>query len=88
MVLRRDLTEKKPSGVQQVLKIILFVLQALLALSAVAIGLAMIAWVVYNTFIERMPQYTGGFMTLGIAPLMLTFGVGWLYALFRGKRDR
>lgn len=57
---------------------ILGVPQALFALLTVAIGLAIIVWVLYNTFIERQPQYSGGFLTFGVAPVMLVVGIAWL----------
>ena len=57
--------------------------QALLGLTSIVIGGAIICWVLYNTFIERLPQYTGGFLTFGIGPALLAVGAGWLFYAFR-----
>lgn len=66
------------------LGILMGVPQALFGLLCAAIGLAMIVWVLYNTFVERQPEYTGGFLTLGIGPVLVLFGLGWLVSAFRG----
>ena len=34
-------------------------LLAIFGVLAIAIGLAIIAWIGYNEFVERLPQYTG-----------------------------
>ncbi|MDR0634193.1 MAG: hypothetical protein LBF91_04365 [Azoarcus sp.] len=61
--------------------------KALLGLASIGIGLAIIAWVVYNSFVERLPQYSGGFLTFGIGTTLLLFGWAWLVSAFRGKPD-
>ncbi len=57
--------------------------QALFGILAVVLGLGLVAWVLYNSFIERLPQYSGGFLTLGIGPLVVLFGVGCVVDAFR-----
>ena len=64
--------------------------QALFGLLCAFSGMAIVVWVLYNTFVERQPQYTGGFMALGIGPALILFGLSWLVTAFRhdpGKSD-
>jgi hypothetical protein len=61
--------------------------QALFGLLCTAIGLAIVIWVLYNTFVERQPDYTGGFLTLGIGPALILFGLGWLASAFRNDSE-
>ncbi|PPJ42863.1 hypothetical protein C0063_06335 [Pseudoxanthomonas sp. KAs_5_3] len=65
------------------LGILMGVPQALFGLACAGIGLSIVAWVLYNTFVEREPQYTGGLLTLGIGPVLTLFGAGWLRSAFR-----
>jgi hypothetical protein len=41
--------------------------------------------VLYNTLVERQPEYTGGLMTLGVGPALVLFGMTWLRSAFRGQ---
>ena len=64
--------------------------QALFGLLCAFTGLVVVLWVLYNTFVDRQPQYTGGLMTLGIGPTLILFGAGWVFTAFRrdsGKSD-
>jgi hypothetical protein len=47
---------------------------------AVFLGLAIIAWVCYNEFIERLPQYGGlhWWEPFGIGPILVATGWFWL----------
>ena len=65
---------------------ILGVPQALFAILTILIGLMIAGWVLYNTFIERQPEYTGGLLTFGMAPMMLLVGAAWLRGVFMRKR--
>ncbi len=56
--------------------------QAFFGLLALVSGVAIIAWVLYNSFVSRQPQYTGGFLTLGIGPALVLFGVYWIRDAF------
>lgn len=60
--------------------------QALFGLACAATGAAIIGWVLYNTLIERQPEYSGGFLGFGIGPALVLFGVGWLVSAFRRNR--
>ena len=59
--------------------------QALFGLTSLLVGLGIAAWVLYNTFVERLPHYSGGFLTLGIAPVLVMAGLGWLVMAFRRR---
>lgn len=72
-----------PSRRVRLASILMGVPQALFGLLCVCIGLAIVGWVVYNTFVQRQPEYTGGFLTLGIGPALVLFGLGWLAAAFK-----
>jgi hypothetical protein len=49
---------------------------ALLGVVSLAIGLAIVGWVLFNEFIERQPSYTGNALlpSLGVGPLLILFG--------------
>ena len=78
---------EKPTRIQRLLRLLMSVPMALFALTVTLVGLSIAAWVIYNTFFERLPQYTGGFLTFGIAPVMILVGLRWLVSLFRNKSD-
>jgi NADH:ubiquinone oxidoreductase subunit K len=78
---------ESPTELQWRLRILMSVPMALFALTITLVGLSIAAWVIYNTFVERLPQYTGGFLTFGIAAVMTLVGLGWLVSLFRRKGD-
>ena len=56
--------------------------QALFGLFTLCCGLAIIAWVLYNTFVERQPEYSGGFLTFGMSTGMTVYGYRWLRSAF------
>lgn len=64
------------------LGVILGVPQALLGAICVVAGVSIVGWVLYNSFIERLPHYSGGFLTFGIGPLLVVFGLAWLRDAF------
>lgn len=73
----------RPSRGVRVASVLMGVPQALFGLLCAGIGLAIVAWVLYNTFVERQASYSGGFLSLGIGPALLLFGLGWLSTAFR-----
>ena len=52
----------------------------MLGLVSIALGLAIIAWVLYNQLIERQSEFTGGsaLFPLGIGPALVAVGWHWL----------
>ena len=56
--------------------------QAFFGLFSLVSGVAIIVWVLYNSFIARVPQYSGGFLTFGIGPVLVLFGTHWLRQAF------
>jgi hypothetical protein len=76
-----------PTRALRIMGVLMGVPQALFGLLCVSIGLAVVIWVIYNSFVERQPQYSGGFMTLGIGPALILFGFGWLATAFRRESD-
>jgi len=64
------------------------VLRGILGVLAIVIGLAIIAWIGYNEFVERLPQYTGfhWWEPFGIAPVLISTDWYWLYAPRPRKR--
>lgn len=71
-----------PSRVTRTLGILFGVPQALLGLVSILFGSAIVVWVIYNSFVERQPQYSGGFLTLGIGPALALAGWYWLRQAF------
>ncbi|MDR3158031.1 MAG: hypothetical protein LBU11_03265 [Zoogloeaceae bacterium] len=69
------------------LGIIMGMPQALFGLVCVSIGLAIVVWVLYNTFVDRQPEYTGGFLAFGIGPLLILFGIGLPVSAFRSESN-
>lgn len=62
--------------------------QALFGVGVAIIGLGIIGWVLYNSFVERQEQYSGGFMTLGMGPVLVLFGTAWLRSAFRADAQQ
>lgn len=58
--------------------------QAIAGLASLCMGLGMIGWVLYNSFVERLPQYSGGFLTFGVSSMLVLFGFGLLRNAFSG----
>lgn len=73
---------KNPSFLTKGFGLLLGVPQALFALLAAGIGLSIVGWVLYNTFVQQRPEYTGGFLTFGIAPIVLLYGLSRLHRAF------
>ena len=72
-----------PSRMIRAAGLLMGVPQALFGLLCLLTGMGMVAWVLYNTFVERQPQYSGGFLALGAGPALVLFGLGWLASAFR-----
>lgn len=53
-------------------------MKKLFGVLAVTIGVAIAGWVLYNTFIERQPEYRPGVKPLGFAAAMIGVGVYWI----------
>jgi hypothetical protein len=49
----------------------------------IAIGFAMIIWVLYRTFLEQNPYYAGAFLIFGLGPLLIGYGASQVYESFR-----
>jgi ABC-type Fe3+ transport system permease subunit len=64
------------------------VLRGILGVRAIVIGLAIIAWIGYNEFVERLPQYMGfhWWEPFGIAPILISTGWYWLPCLRPRRR--
>jgi len=77
----RDL--ENPSMWQRMLGFAFGVPQALLGLTSIAIGLAMVVWVPYRIFVEGASDYVGGFGALGMGLGLISFGVLWVALAFR-----
>jgi hypothetical protein len=54
------------------------VLRGIFGVLAIIIGLAIIAWIGYNAFVERLPEYTGfhWWKPFGMAPVLVSTGTG------------
>ncbi len=56
-----------------------------LGVVAIFLGLAIGGWVIYNLAIERHPDFRGGFLNFGIAPVMVACGVFWVRTAYTGE---
>ena len=65
------------------LGVLMGVPQALFGLLCALIGVAIVLWVLYNTFVERLDTYSGGILTFGMGPAMIGFGALWIASAFR-----
>ena len=77
----RDLED--PRRWQRVLGFAFGVPQAILGITSIAIGVAIIGWVLYNSFVERTAEYSGGFLALGIGPMLIAAGAFWVALAFK-----
>ncbi len=77
----RDL--ENPRMWQRILGFVLGVPQALLGLTSMAIGLAMVVWVPYRILAEGASDYVGGFGALGMGLGLTSFGAFWVMLAFR-----
>jgi hypothetical protein len=71
----------------RILGVLMGVPQALFGLVCSLVGLAIVGWVLYNTFIERQSSYSGGFLTFGMGPAMVGFGALLIASAFRTGAD-
>ncbi|MDR0737031.1 MAG: hypothetical protein LBF51_09440 [Zoogloeaceae bacterium] len=62
--------------------------QAVFGLFSLITGVSIIAWVLYNSFWRRDPHYTGGFLTFGVGPLLVLFGLWLLVDAFKRGSSR
>jgi hypothetical protein len=82
--LGRELRAASPkSKALNVIGLLMGIPQALFGLLCALAGVSIVFWVLYNSFWHRDPNYTGSFMTMGIGPLMLLFGVGLVADAFK-----
>jgi len=77
---------ESPTRLTFVLGIFFGLPQVVFGLIAVACGISILAWVAYNSFFERQPQYTGGFLTFGLGPALVLMGWYWLREAFVKSR--
>lgn len=74
---------KKPSKTQKIILSFLFIPHLLISLFAITFGCVIFGWVLYNNFIERQPDYTGGFLTFGVAPGFIILGITNIVSYFK-----
>lgn len=66
------------------------VTKGVLASLAIIIGASIIAWVLYNEFVERLPEYERPPLAgpLGLGPVMIGVGILWGRQCLRYFADR
>lgn len=74
-----------PTRFQRFARMLLFVPRVIFGLLAVSIGASIALWVLYNTFVKRLPEYSGGYLTFGIAPVLLLYGLAAVRSAFKTK---
>jgi len=78
---------EQPTKVQRFIRVLLTVPQILFGLVVLTIGVSIALWVLYNSFVERQPQYSGGILTFGMASLFILFGIGLIKISFKKHDD-
>ncbi|ACV27301.1 hypothetical protein [Kangiella koreensis] len=78
--LRKAHAKNKP---KYFLGLVMGVPQALLGMVCIAMGLGIIGWVIYNSFWETMPQYSGSFLQVGAGPGLVMTGIAFVYDAFK-----
>lgn len=77
---------EKKSTFQKIVSAALFLPQAIFGLIAISIGVSIVLWVLYNTFVVTLPQYTGGLLAIIIVSAVATYGLSLLLShLARNK---
>lgn len=69
-----------------ILGVLMGIPQALFGLLCVLAGLSIIVWVLYNTFVERQPEYSGSLLSFGLGPVLCLFGMSWLVSAFPARQ--
>lgn len=77
----RDL--ENPRWWQRILGVLFGIPQALLGLTSIAIGIALVVWVPYRIFIEGASDYAGGLGALGLGASLISFGFFWVALAFK-----
>jgi hypothetical protein len=81
--LRQALLEVEHANwLARALRMLIALPQAIAGLVSLCSGLAIIGWVLYNSFVERLPEYSGGFLTFGLSSMLVLFGFGLLRNAF------
>lgn len=73
---------------QRVAGLLMGVPQALFGLLCLVSGISIVVWVLYNSLWGHDPNYTGGFLTFGIGPLLVVAGLGLVLDAFRRSPRR
>ncbi|GAA5445181.1 hypothetical protein Misp06_03378 [Microbulbifer sp. NBRC 101763] len=79
---------ERKTKIQEYISVLLFFPQAIFGLTSFLIGISIAVWVLYNTFVEKLPEYSGGVLTFGIAPALILFGLAALKSVFSNKRNK
>ena len=81
--LGRELRSSPASRWQRLAGLLMGVPQALFGMVCAAAGIAIVCWVLYNSFWARDPDYSGGFLTFGVGPVLALVGAGFVMDAFR-----
>ena len=76
-------TAPNASRIGRIAGLLMGVPQALFGLVCAVAGIAIVCWVIYNSFWKRDPHYTGAFLTFGIGPALALSGVGLVFDAFK-----
>jgi len=84
--LRQALLEMDDAGwLARSVRTLIALPQAIAGFVSLCMGLTIIGWVLYNSLVERQPEYSGGFLTFGVSSGLTLFGYGLLRDAFRRR---
>ena len=81
--LKRQLQAQSAAGTgRRVTLAVLAIPQALLGLTALALGLAIFGWILYNLLVERQPQFVFQLVALPVPFALVVISAKWLKGAF------
>jgi len=60
-----------------------FLRQLAFGFLSVVIGFGMVVWVLYKTYLNQEPYYSGAFLIFGLGPLCIGYGGRQIYLAFQ-----
>ena len=72
-----------PSRGRLILSWLVGIPQFFFGVVSLIVGVSIVVWVLYNSFWDHRPEYSGSLLTFGIGPALALFGVGLIVNAFK-----